>query len=154
MSELNFHPVTLEDYDVVWKYMSKHGEGSCQHSFVTMFSLYEKYGDAICEQDGFLYVLREHLCHDDVRVYLAPMGDGDRKEAFEMILEDAHSYHAVVEFQTAENPIGNTAFDKCLLYRVRLCVHTVKHSMVAVFCALFNILKNSFGNESCFGFFI
>lgn len=100
MSELNFHPVTLEDYDVVWKYMSKHGEGSCQHSFVTMFSLYEKYGDAICEQDGFLYVLREHLCHDDVRVYLAPMGDGDRKEAFEMILEDAHSHHAVVEFQT------------------------------------------------------
>ena len=80
--------------------MSKYGEGSCQHSFVSMFSLYEKYGDAICEQDGFLYVLREHLCHDDVRVYLAPMGDGDRKEAFEMILEDAHSHHAVVEFQT------------------------------------------------------
>lgn len=100
MSELNFHPVTLEDYDVVWKYMSKHGEGSCQHSFVTMFSLYEKYGDAICEQDGFLYVLREHLCHDDVRVYLAPMGDGDRKAAFEKILEDAHSHHAVAEFQT------------------------------------------------------
>lgn len=100
MSELNFHPVTLEDYDVVWKYMSKHGEGSCQHSFVTMFSLYEKYGDAICEQDGFLYVLREHLCRDGVRVYLAPMGDGDRKEAFEKILEDAHSHHAVAEFQT------------------------------------------------------
>lgn len=100
MSELNFHPVALDDYNVVWKYMSKHGEGSCQHSFVTLFSLYEKYGDAICEQDGFLYVLREHLCRDGVRVYLAPMGDGDRKEAFEKILEDAHSHQAVAEFQT------------------------------------------------------
>lgn len=100
MSTLNFHPIALEDYDTVYKYMSKHGEGSCQHSFVTMFSLYEKYGDAICEQDGFLYVLREHLCHDNVRVYLAPMGDGDRRDAFERILEDAHSHHAIAEFQT------------------------------------------------------
>ncbi len=100
MSILNFHPIALEDYDTVYKYMSKHGEGSCQHSFVTMFSLYEKYGDAICELDGFLYVLREHLCHDNVRVYLAPMGDGDRREAFERILEDAHSHHAVAVFQT------------------------------------------------------
>ena len=100
MSKLNFHPIALDDYDVVYKYMSVHGEGSCQHSFVTMFSLYEKYGDAICEQDGFLYVLREHLCHEHVRVYLAPMGDGDRREAFERILEDAHSHHAIAEFQT------------------------------------------------------
>lgn len=100
MSEIDFHPIALEDYDVVWKYMSKYGEGSCQHSFVSMFSLYEKYGDAICEQDGFLYVLREHLCREGVRVYLAPMGNGDRKEAFEKILEDAHSHHAAAEFQT------------------------------------------------------
>lgn len=100
MDQLDFHPISLEDYDVVWRYMSKYGEGSCQHSFVTMFSLYEKYGDAICERNGFLYVLREHLCHDGIRVYLAPMGGGDRRKAFEMILEDAHSHDAKVEFQT------------------------------------------------------
>lgn len=100
MEQLDFHPIALGDYDIVWKYMSKHGEGSCQHSFVSLFSLYEKYGDAICEQDGFLYVLREHLCHDGFRVYLAPMGDGDQRAAFERILEDAHSYHAKAEFQT------------------------------------------------------
>lgn len=100
MEKLEFHPVTIDDRDTVWKYMSKHGEGSCQHSFVSMYSLYEKYGDAICERNGFLYVLREHLCHDGVRVYLAPVGDGSLKEAFETILDDAHSHNARAEFQT------------------------------------------------------
>ena len=43
MSELLFHELTPKEYDLVYKYMSVYGEGSCQHSFVTMYALFEKY---------------------------------------------------------------------------------------------------------------
>lgn len=80
--------------------MSAFGEGSCQHSFVTLYSLSEKYGDCVCERDGFLYVLRSRLCGDGYRVYLAPMGAGDRRAAFEAIFEDAREYGAKAKFVT------------------------------------------------------
>lgn len=100
MTELEFHPLTLPEYDTVYAYMSAHGEGSCQHSFVSMFSLFEKYGDCICEKDGFLYTLRSHYGDEQYRVYLAPMGDGDLKAAFQNILDDAHHYGRKVKFVT------------------------------------------------------
>lgn len=97
---LKFKPVSLEAQGVIRYYMEMYGENSCQHSFVSMYSLYEKYGDAVWEQDGFLYTLREHLCREHVRVYLAPMGAGDKRKAFQNILDDAHRHNAVAEFQT------------------------------------------------------
>ncbi len=100
MNNLEFRQLELNDYQIIWNYMSLYGENSCQHSFVSMYSLHEKYGDAICVSDGFLYVLREHLCNDKERVYLAPMGDGDKKRAVEMLLEDAHMHGARVVFHT------------------------------------------------------
>lgn len=100
MIELNFKPVELKDRDIVYKFMSEFGEGSCQHSFVSMYSLSEKYGDAFCVQDDMLYTLRTNLCDDDYRVYLAPMGNGDRKQAFLNILADAGKYQKKVKFIT------------------------------------------------------
>ena len=100
MSELLFHELTPKEYDLVYKYMSVYGEGSCQHSFVTMYALFEKYGDVICEKDGFLYTLRSHLCDEQYRVYLAPMGGGDLKQAFQNVIEDAHRYGKKVKFIT------------------------------------------------------
>lgn len=100
MSCFIFNSLTFNDYDKVYNYMSQYGEGSCQHSFVSMYILHEKYGDMICEKDGFLYVLRSHLEDEEYRVYLAPMGDGNLKEAYQNILDDAHHYNKKAKFIT------------------------------------------------------
>ncbi len=98
--KLEFTAVTPEDYDRIYPYTSAYGEGSCQHSPVSMFALNEKYGDSVCIQDGFLYTLRSRLCDARSRVYLAPLGSGDRKKAFERIFEDAAVYGKKVSFRT------------------------------------------------------
>lgn len=108
MTTFQFRPVSLHDQAMIRRYMERYGENSCQHSFASMYSLYEKYGDAVCEEDGFLYTLREHLCRNQVRVYLAPMGEGDKKAAFQRILDDAHSHNAIVEFQTLTETAKHT----------------------------------------------
>ena len=43
---------------------------------------------------------RSHLSDDTYRVYLAPMGKGDLKEAYERILNDAHSHGKKAKFHT------------------------------------------------------
>ena len=95
---LAFSPVTLEDYDRLYPYTSAYGEGSCQHSPVSMYSLAEKYGDAVCEKDGVLYTLRSGLCDEGFRVYLAPLGGTDGKATFGRILADAAAYGKKVKF--------------------------------------------------------
>lgn len=95
-----FRSITIDDYEQVWKYCSGYGENSCQHSFINMFTLYEKYGSKIYADGDFLYVLRSHLCTERERVYLFPMGNGDRAAAVERIIEDAHSHNAKVRFET------------------------------------------------------
>lgn len=97
---MSFRPIILSDYESVYGYMSKYGEGSCQHSFVSMYSLFEKYGDSIFESDGFLYVLRSHLCDGDWRVYMAPFGEGDLRAAYQNILDDAHAHGVRARFLT------------------------------------------------------
>lgn len=104
---MDFKKVTIDDYDRVWKYCSLYGENSCQHSFINMFTLYEKYGSKICEEDGFLYVLRERMCDENTRVYLFPMGEGDKKRAVEKIMEDARSHNSLVRFQTITETKSN-----------------------------------------------
>ena len=97
---LSFSPVTLADKPLVDRYMMRYGEGSCQHSFTALFTLSEKYGSMICERDGFLFTLRQGLCTRGKRVYLAPMGEGDRKGAYAAILADAASYGCRAVFNT------------------------------------------------------
>ena len=98
--ELLFSPVTLEDIDWVYRYTSAHGEGSCQNSPVSMWSLAEKYGDCVCEADGVLYTLRERLGDDAHRVYLAPLGVAGIGEAWRRIVEDAHAHGRRTRFVT------------------------------------------------------
>ncbi len=100
MDRFEFKPVELLDRNNIYKYMSEFGEGSCQHSFVSMLSLSEKYKDSFCIADDMLYTLRKNLCDEEFRVYLAPMGHGDKRRAFENILKDAHSYQKKAKFIT------------------------------------------------------
>lgn len=100
MNDLFFAPVELGMFDEIYRYTSAFGEGSCQHSPCSMYSLAEKYGDAVCERDGVLYTLRSRLCDKDFRVYLVPMGAGNLKEAFLNILSDAKRYGKRAKFFT------------------------------------------------------
>ncbi len=97
---LSFQVVSWDDFDRIYPYTSAYGEGSCQHSPVSMASLAEKYGDSVCIRDGFLYTLRSRLCDDEYRVYLAPLGGGNTAEAFGRILADAGAYGKKVRFMT------------------------------------------------------
>ena len=99
-SVLSFSPVTLADKPTVDRYMQAYGENSCQHSFAALFTLQEKYGSKICEKDGFLFTLREELCREGERVYLAPMGGGDLKSAYGAILDDAAAHGCRAVFNT------------------------------------------------------
>ena len=87
---LEFVPVGLRDYNWIYRYTSQFGEGSCQHSPVSMFSLAHKYGDSVCERDGILYTLRSLLCDESCRVYLAPLGP-DAAKGYATILRDAEA---------------------------------------------------------------
>ncbi|MBR2835766.1 MAG: DUF2156 domain-containing protein [Coriobacteriales bacterium] len=90
---MDFTPVRLTDYDRIYAYTSRFGEGSCQHSPVSMYSLAEKYGDAVCEYDSVLFTLRNKLCSSKYRVYLAPLGDArSMGTAYAKIAGDAAAY--------------------------------------------------------------
>ena len=92
MPELSFSPVGLEDRDRIFAYSSVFGEGSCQYSPASMFGLEEKYGDAVCERDGLLYVLRSRLCDAARRVYLFPLGDAEKlADGVRRVMEDARA---------------------------------------------------------------
>lgn len=104
--KFNFKTVGPEDYDRIYAYTSVYGEGSTQHSPVSMYSLQEKYGDETCEQDGFLYTLRSHLCDPKYRVYLAPLGGGNKKDAYAWILKDAASHGQRVKFVTLTEKVA------------------------------------------------
>ena len=86
-----FEPVKLELKPKIDAITQRWGEGSCQHSFVTMFALQEKYGDSVCIEDGTLYVSRDHLTDGKVRTCLMPLGAKSTLDAVEHLLEDTHS---------------------------------------------------------------
>ncbi len=105
---LDFEPVTLDKKGMMERCFFAWGEGSCQHSFVSSFCLAGKYGDQVCERDGFLYILRSKLCGGGERVYLFPQGDTSDREAARRaigeVLNDAHEYGATVRFETLTRP--------------------------------------------------
>lgn len=101
---LDFQPITPGIKVLADSYTFKYGEGSCQHSFVSSWTLRHKYGDSFCEHEGFLYTLREKLCNDSERVYLFPFGprnDPDRlRQAVQNVLDDTHAHNCRAKFQT------------------------------------------------------
>ena len=89
--KMQFIPVKMELKPRIDAITKSWGEGSCQHSFVTMYALQEKYGDSVCMENGMLYVSRDHLSDGRFRTCLMPMGAGSIGDAVERLLEDTHS---------------------------------------------------------------
>lgn len=101
---MNFEAVTLTHKKMIKPYLYKYGEGSCQHSFAAMFCMANKYGDSLCEKDGWLFIHRAGISSKTERAYLLPMGDNSDEvrlgHAIEAIIEDAHNHGAAVRFET------------------------------------------------------
>lgn len=101
---LDFRPVTLSERGMIEGYFFKWGEHSCQHSFMSVFGTQGKYGDKICEEGSFLYILRSKRCTAAERVYLFPSGDYSRKDELRRavlnVIDDAHSHSTAVRFDT------------------------------------------------------
>lgn len=101
---LNFQPITPGIKTLADSYTFKYGEGSCQHSFVSSWTLRHKYGDEFCEHEGYLYTLRAKLCTENERIYLFPYGphesDDAMRNVIQNVIDDAHSHNARAKFQT------------------------------------------------------
>ena len=101
---MNFEAVTLKHKKMIKPYLYKYGEGSCQHSFAAMFCMANKYGDSLCEKEGWLFIHRAGISSKAERAYLFPMGDNSDEvrlgHAIEAIIEDAHNHGAAARFET------------------------------------------------------
>lgn len=98
---IDFKPVTIKDIDSIMPFLKKYGSSSCQHSFVSMLGLYDKYGDEFCFIGDVLFIHRSGRDHDGYRVYLAPMGNiSDYTDSVSAILSDAHERGLKVSFET------------------------------------------------------
>ncbi|MDR0948397.1 MAG: phosphatidylglycerol lysyltransferase domain-containing protein [Lachnospiraceae bacterium] len=106
-TKLDFQPLTLSHQAMIDTYMFQYGENSCQHSFASMFSFNVKYGYAVCEEGGWLYICREKLCSEQYRVYFMPMGQGNLAMALQRLHADACSYGAKVKLETVTENMKN-----------------------------------------------
>lgn len=101
---LKFQPFSIDKKSLLDKFFSAYGDGSCQHSFVSSFCMFEKYGDHFAIQEDFLFVLRKKRCTEQFRVYLFPFGDMSDSEkvrhAVDSVIEDARSHGCKVRFET------------------------------------------------------
>ena len=98
---MNFRKIGLEDKDLVDAFTSRFGEGSCQHSFTTWYTLQEKYGDEIALEEDILFVRRGRLCTPERDVYLVPLGEADIRRRVELLMEDCHGRNRKLSFSTA-----------------------------------------------------
>lgn len=108
---LKFQPFSIDKKSLLDKYFSAYGDGSCQHSFVSSFCMFEKYGDHFAIKDDFLFVRREKRCTNQSLVYLFPFGDmGDPEKvrhAVDSVIEDARSHGCKVRFETVTEKAKN-----------------------------------------------
>ena len=100
----DFKPVEISDKPLIDSYSIRYGENSCQHSFVSMYGHFGKYGDSFFEKDGWLYLCRTHLKRTGEKVYLCPLGNPNDKRGFakalENVLADAASEGKRAVFET------------------------------------------------------
>ena len=106
---MEFQKVTIEDKDILNPYLKKYGASSCQHSLYLMTGLSMKYGDEYAVSEDVVFVHRSRLDYDNVRVYLAPLGDisNNPKHFFDSIHDDAAAHGAKVSYVTVTEEMKN-----------------------------------------------
>ncbi len=81
-----FRPITLEDRALIHPFLHKNTYRNCDFSFANMYCWIHKYNTTYAIQDGFL-LLRFHSGNE--AGYMFPLGDGNIKEAIDLIFADA-----------------------------------------------------------------
>lgn len=85
---LPFQPVKLEDKGKADVYLSKRNDRICEHCFTDLFIWKDHYDTQICFLDGFLLV-KMATFPEQTPMYLAPIGEGDLKQALLAMEADA-----------------------------------------------------------------
>lgn len=90
---LTFQKITPEDRELFAPYLRKNHYLSCIQSFETMYLWSEIYGSRYAIVDGWLLVRS-----GAPEYYSFPFGDGDFREAIDLLLEDAHKQGKKLRF--------------------------------------------------------
>ena len=107
MSKLDFRPLIPDDFETIYQYTSVFGENSCQHSPVSLFSTFEKYGDEFFLSEDTLFIHRSRLDDETYRVYLAPLGK-HAAAGFRRIADDCAAYGKKVRYVTLTEQAAKT----------------------------------------------
>lgn len=112
---MDFNPITLKDKNILVPYLHRYGSDSCQHSFVQMVGLANKYGDEYCINDDILYIHRSRLDTEFKRVYLAPLGPVEDKltDCVDALLSDCALYGKKLSFETVTEEFAMALQEVC-----------------------------------------
>lgn len=77
---LEFRPITIEDKDLVERYLALRNRIECNRNFATLFMWAKIYDQQLCEQDGWLFIKSSDA-------FYHPMGEGDLRVAIDAMVE-------------------------------------------------------------------
>ena len=83
---LDFHPLSLSDRELVWRYTENAGRRNCDLSFANLYAWWTLYHTEIAEWGGFLLF---RFQTDGHLAYLMPVGTGDWRAVLRQLKEDA-----------------------------------------------------------------
>ena len=103
---LDFHPLSLADRSLVWKYTENAGRRNCDLSFANLYAWRMLYRTEVAEWGGFL-VFRFYA--DGHLAYLMPVGEGDWCAILQALKEDVERQLALLpRKEIAEKSLANS----------------------------------------------
>ena len=81
-----FQPITLEDRTIISPFLLKSVYRTCDFSFANIFCWIHRYNTTYAIRDGFLFL---RFYSDNEAGYMFPLGDGNIRDAVEIIFNDA-----------------------------------------------------------------
>lgn len=101
---INFKSIELEDKEWVEKYLRESDFRGCEYSFSTMMLWKNIYLTEVADYENTL-CYRCHFVNDMRYVYAFPAGNGDKKAAIDMMLEESHNKGQKLVFRGFEEDI-------------------------------------------------
>lgn len=92
---LDFTPVKIEDKKLIEEFMPESCKQICDFSFANLFAWSVAENTKIAQKDGFLFL---RCCFNGVESYAFPWGEGDIKNALEILKNDAVERNADFSF--------------------------------------------------------
>lgn len=90
---LDFIPVEIESRDAIHAFFQRNPYRNCDFSFSNIFCWKHRYNTTYCIDNGFLFF--RFQTSSKRAGYMMPLGDGDLKQALDILLRDAHERNDV-----------------------------------------------------------